>query len=102
MRSHPTSPERWLWEQLRRRRFHDLKFRRQVPIGSYIVDFVCFEKHVIVELDGSGHDDTVQYDLTRKAWLESQGFVVLRFGSEIPIADGLKLLEVLRQRIFGE
>jgi very-short-patch-repair endonuclease len=54
-----------------------LKFRRQEPIGNYIVDFVCYEKAVVVEVDGGQHSEAVDSD--RDAWLRSQGFNVLRF-----------------------
>jgi very-short-patch-repair endonuclease len=56
-----------------------MKFRRQEPIGSYIVDFVCFEKRLIVELDGGQHQQQISGDKQRDAWFASQGFRVLRF-----------------------
>jgi very-short-patch-repair endonuclease len=55
LRKRATDTERLLWQHLRAKRFSELKFRRQEPIGAYIVDFVCFEKKVIVELDGGQH-----------------------------------------------
>lgn len=58
---------------------HGLKFKRQQPIGNYVVDFVCFEKKLVIELDGGQHADQVIQDATRTCWLESQGFEVLRF-----------------------
>ena len=70
-----------LWFHLRNRKLLGLKFRRQQPIGSYIADFVCFEKRLIVELDGSQHaePDQAAWDQRRTLWLESQDFRVLRF-----------------------
>ena len=59
---------------MRAARFRGFKFRRQQPIGDYIVDFVCFERKLIVEVDGSQHLDTVARDDARTAWLESVGF----------------------------
>jgi very-short-patch-repair endonuclease len=56
-----------------------LKFRRQQPIGPYIVDFVCFEKKLVIEIDGGQHSQQAVYDNTRTEWLASQGFQVLRF-----------------------
>jgi very-short-patch-repair endonuclease len=77
MRREPTFNERVLWKLLRNRRLDDLKFRRQVPIGPYIADFVCFGSRLVVEADGPLHDPVA--DAERDAWLNRQGFVVLRF-----------------------
>lgn len=76
-----TEFEKKLWFHLRDRRFCNVKFRRQVPIGNYIVDFVCFEKRVIVELDGSGHlsDDKIIYDEERNNFLKANNYKVLHF-----------------------
>jgi len=87
MRKAPTRPEKALWEKLRRNQVHGLRFRRQHPIGPYIVDFVCYDIRLIIELDGAGHDQKVEYDIRRKTWLESQGFVVLRIGSDYRFTD---------------
>ncbi|MFQ6030978.1 MAG: endonuclease domain-containing protein [Dehalococcoidia bacterium] len=81
LRAKLTDAERRLWDQLRGRQLGHYKFRRQQPVGPYIVDFVCFEKKLILELDGGQHNRSEQaaYDSVRTAWLESQGFKVLRF-----------------------
>jgi very-short-patch-repair endonuclease len=55
------------------------KFRRQAPIGPYVADFVCFEKKVIIELDGGQHQEQAEYDSARSDWLASEGYTVLRF-----------------------
>jgi very-short-patch-repair endonuclease len=78
LRSNMTDVETKLWQQLRAKRFEDFKFRRQVPIGPYIVDFICYERRLIIELDGSQHEGST-YDMKRDAWLHSQDFRVLRF-----------------------
>jgi len=80
-RHHPTESEAVVWSQLRNRRFAEFKFRRQFAIGNYIVDFVCLDRRVIVELDGGQHNDAKEklYDARRDAWLRGEGFVVLRF-----------------------
>ncbi len=86
LRNNLTKPEDVLWYHLRDRRFIDLKFRRQVPIKKYIADFICFEKKIIIELDGSQHfeEKAVQYDKKRDDFFKSQGFRILRFyNSEI-------------------
>lgn len=81
LRRNQTDLERRLWYILRGRRFHAYKFRRQQPIGPYIADFVCFERKLIIELDGSQHakPENVAADGARTAFLERQGFRVLRF-----------------------
>jgi very-short-patch-repair endonuclease len=78
MRRDPTEAERRMWRILRDRRLGSLKFRRQEPIGPYIVDFVCFERKLIIELDGSQHAENA-HDAQRDTWFTSRGFTVLRF-----------------------
>jgi len=77
MRSLPTEAERKLWFLVRNRRLAAYKFRRQVPIGNYIVDILCPDHKLIVEADGSQHADSA-YDKARDDWLSAQGFRVLR------------------------
>ena len=79
LRKNMTAAERTLWRHLRLRQFAGYKFRRQQPIGRYIVDFVCFERKLVIELDGSQHSEQVPYGLERSAWLEKQGFRELGF-----------------------
>jgi very-short-patch-repair endonuclease len=78
LRSNMTDAERRLWYFLRAHRFNGTKFKRQAVIGKYIVDFVCFEKHLVIEVDGGQHADN-ETDRRRTRWLEDQGFRVLRF-----------------------
>jgi very-short-patch-repair endonuclease len=78
MRQFSTDAERRMWSALRDRRLERFKFRRQHPIGEFIVDFTCTEHRVVIELDGGQHaDNTV--DAPRTAWLEKQGWRVIRF-----------------------
>ena len=79
LRKNMTSQERKLWNILKNRQFYGYRFRRQFPIGSYIVDFVCREKKIIIELDGGQHNQSseIQYDLKRTKFLESEGYIVL-------------------------
>ena len=79
LRRNPTNAERALWKHLRLRQFNGQKFRRQAPIGPYIVDFVCFQLRLIIEVDGGHHSEQREHDSQRTSWLESQGFRVLRF-----------------------
>jgi len=80
MRAEPTDAERALWRALRDRRMHALKFRRQAPIGPYIVDFLCVAHRLIVEADGSQHAES-RRDEVRDARLEQQGYTILRFSN---------------------
>ncbi|WP_421356455.1 endonuclease domain-containing protein [Pseudocitrobacter faecalis] len=79
LRGQQTREELRLWYLLRGRRFHGFKFRRQMPIGNYIVDFACYKAALIIELDGGQHAERVRYDETRTGFLERQGWLVLRF-----------------------
>ena len=87
LRVQQTDAERALWRLLRDRRLQSTKWRRQVPIGVYIVDFICFERRLIVECDGSQHADNHR-DILRDNWLCARGFTVARFWNH----------EVLRER----
>ncbi len=81
LRQNQTEAEKQLWRQLRNRNLAGYKFRRQDPIKPYIVDFCCFSEKLIIELDGGHHNEEAQilYDNKRSDFLESQGFVILRF-----------------------
>src|SRR5579872_3254168 len=75
----PSATERMLWKLLRDRQLDGLKFRRQVPLGPYIADFVCLSCKLIVEADGPWHDEA--HDAERDRWLTAHGFQVLRFSN---------------------
>ena len=83
MRQVMTPAEVRLWLRLKRRDLEGIRFRRQAPLGSYIVDFFCPERKLVVELDGDhhGHDANVAADAKRTQWLERQGHLVLRFAN---------------------
>jgi very-short-patch-repair endonuclease len=95
LRKNLTDTERIVWFKLRSRRFENFKFRRQVPIGSYIVDFVCFEERLILELDGGQHAEQMEYDEKRTNWLNSQSFRVLRFWNNQVLEDWDVVEEVI-------
>ncbi len=78
MRSAPTPWEHELWQELRAKRFTDIKFKRQQPIGPFIVDFVALSQKIIIELDGGQHDSQREYDAVRDDFLKDNGFTVLR------------------------
>ena len=79
LRHNQTDAERKLWFRLRDRRLRGLKFRRQMPVDRYVVDFCCEAARLIVELDGGQHVERSQQDAERTAVLEAQGYLVLRF-----------------------
>ena len=79
LRKNMTEAELALWRHLRLRQLIGCKFRRQQPIGNYIVDFVCFEKQLIIEIDGGQHSQQSAYDCERDEWLQKEGFRVIRF-----------------------
>jgi len=92
-----TDAERALLRHLRSRQLAGHKFRRQQPIGQFIVDFVCLEKRLVIELDGGQHAEPNQsaYDADRTAWFKNQGFRVLRFWNH----DVLKNLDAIEEAI---
>jgi very-short-patch-repair endonuclease len=96
LRKEMTDTERFAWYRLRKRQLAGHKFRRQVPLGSYIADFVCLESRLILEFDGGQHAERVVYDERRTRWLESQGFRVMRFWN----IDVLKEWEAVEQVIL--
>jgi len=79
LRKNQTGAERRLWFLLRKRSFLGFKFRPQYVVQGYIVDFICFEKKIIIELDGGQHTEQQQYDNERTRVLEQEGFKVIRF-----------------------
>jgi very-short-patch-repair endonuclease len=95
MRHEPTKAERLLWLRLRRRQLGDYKFRRQHPIGSYIVDFYCAETKLIIEVDGDIHAYQEAYDKERTADLEALGYLVIRFWNEQVLKETIGVLEMI-------
>ena len=96
LRNNLTDAERCLWQKLKRRQIAGVKFRRQQPIGPFIVDFACFERRVIVEVDGGQHAEQLHRDEQRTRWLEAQGYRVLRFWNN----DVLGNNEAVVQAVF--
>ena len=100
LRSTPTDAEIRLWSRLRRKQIDGFRFRRQQPIGPYIVDFFCPAAKLIIEVDG-GHAALEKEDARRARWLEERGYRVVRFWNNEVLAntDGviLAILETLRR-----
>jgi very-short-patch-repair endonuclease len=99
LRSHQTDAEQRLWYHLRAHRFMNLKFKRQLPIGRYIVDFVCLEYRLIIEADGGQHGD--EADQLRDAWLKAQGFTILRFWNHEILQQTAAVLEGIRNKLLA-
>ncbi len=93
MRSDPTVGERLLWHELRARRL-GVKFRRQVPVGPFIPDFVCHAKRLVVEVDGESHDDSSK-DRRRDRWFIARDWFVLRFSGDDVANDMDWVLDVI-------
>lgn len=85
LRQRAVLPEVLLWPRLRARRLGGFKFRRQSPIGRFIVDFICFERRLIIELDGPIHDP--EKDALRDSFLKREGFQVMRFENHRIFSD---------------
>ena len=95
MRQEPTTAEKLLWSRLRRNQLGGYKFRRQHPIGPYIVDFCCVEKKLIIEADGDVHAFQEKQDRERTEWLEAEGYRVLRFANENILQQTEMVLETI-------
>jgi very-short-patch-repair endonuclease len=100
LRANDTEPEYRLWGELRGRRLNGHKFVRQIPIGPFVVDFLCREKHLVLELDGGQHSDS-RYDARRTDWLNSQGYAVLRFWNDEVLWERRSVLETLLAVLDG-
>jgi very-short-patch-repair endonuclease len=98
LRKRSTDAERLLWSRLRDKQMDGLKFRRQEQMGLFIADFVCFEKHLIIEADGGQHVAEREKDAERTAWLNSQGFTVLRFWNNEILTNIDGVLDKIRER----
>ena len=100
LRKRPTDAEQLLWRHLRLKQMEGFKFRRQQPIDNYIVDFVCFEKRLVIEVDGGQHA-TQEKDALRDKYLQQQGFNVLRFWNNEVLQNINGVLEVIRERCLS-
>jgi len=91
-----TPAERRLWQHLRRKQLGGLRFRRQHPIGRFIVDFYCAEHRLIVEIDGDVHAGQVGYDRARDEWLEERGYRIVHFTNREVECHLSRVLEAIR------
>ncbi|WP_420630718.1 endonuclease domain-containing protein [Candidatus Leptofilum sp.] len=95
MRHEPTKAEKHLWSRLRRKQLGGYKFRRQHPIGPYIVDFCCVEKKLVVEADGDIYAFQEKADRERTQWLEEESYRVLRFANVTILQQTEAVLETI-------
>jgi very-short-patch-repair endonuclease len=100
LRKNLTDAEQKLWRHIRNRQIKGFRFRRQAPIGNYIVDFVCFEKKLIIELDGGQHSEQQEYDHHRSLWLKSKGYTVIRFWNNDVLNNIEGIMEVILKKII--
>ena len=101
LRSRQTEAEQRLWYHLRANRFLGIRFKRQVPKGPYIADFMSLEHRLIIELDGGHHNDNETYDARRDQWFVAEGFTVLRFWNHEVMQQTEAVLEKIRLMIEG-
>ena len=101
MRKNPTDAERLLWQHIRNFKIKGVKFRRQEPIGRYIVDFVNYEERIVIELDGGQHAIDKENDQIRDNWLKAEGFKVLRFWNNEVFENLEGVLEVMRKELLS-
>lgn len=95
LRREMTEAEKHLWRFLRIRQMNGAKFRRQHPVGRYILDFACVELKVAVEVDGGQHMENAQYDRHRNDWLKTQGWEILRFWNTEVLQNTEGVLQVI-------
>ena len=94
-----TDAEQVIWHHLRRKQLVGYKFRRQCPIGPYIVDFVCLEKMLIIEIDGGQHQQQKLHDDERTRQLQRKGFHVIRFWNHEVLTELDAVLEQIRIKL---
>jgi len=101
LRKNMTDAERLLWQHLRNRELGGYKFRRQRPIGPYIVDFVCLDKKLVVEVDGGQHAGQMELDTKRFDYLKEKGYRVMRFWNNEVLTETESVLTVILSSLDG-
>jgi very-short-patch-repair endonuclease len=104
LRHNATDAETILWRHLRRLETRGTHFRRQVPIGKFIVDFACMAARLVVEVDGSQHGEHTgaKHDRDRTQWLEIEGYRVLRFWNNDVMRNGRAVMEAIYAELYGD
>jgi len=103
LRKNPTEIEKLLWRKLRAKQVEGFRFRRQQPIGDFVVDFVCLERKLVIEVDGGQHalEDENSSDKRRDKWLSEEGYKVLRFWNNEVLTNIEGVLEVIRESLVN-
>ena len=104
LRKRQTDAERALWNKLRSKQIEGVKFRRQQPIGPYIVDFVSLERKLIIEIDGGQHNERKvrEKDQEREEWLKEKGYQILRFWNNDVLTNIEGVLERIKENLEGK
>ena len=100
LRKKSTDAESYLWRYLRNRQIEEFKFRRQQPLGKYIVDFVNFKRKIVIEIDGGQHAIYKEKDKVRDSWLRKEGYEVLRFWDNEVLNNMEGILKVVREKLL--
>lgn len=101
LRKNPTEAERVLWQHLRQKSIEGHRFRRQHPMGPYVLDFVCLEEKMVIEVDGGQHAADVVSDANRTFWLKKNGFKVIRFWNHEVLKNLEAVIRVIRLSLSG-
>jgi len=97
-----TEAERRLWRHLRNRELGGWKFRRQYPVGPYIVDFICVGKNLVIEVDGGKHAENEELDIKRSEFLNNMGYRVFRFWNTQVLQETEAVLETILAILMNE
>jgi very-short-patch-repair endonuclease len=98
-RRNPSKAQKILWYYLRNKQIRGFKFRREHPIGNFILDFVCLERKLAIEIDGGQHAVQSEYDSSRSRWLQLQGFKVLRFWNNEVLVNTESVLDTIQKHL---
>ena len=102
LRKNQTDAERKIWQNIRNRQLGDFKFKRQYPVGPYILDFVCIDKKLVVEIDGGQHMERQEKDRERTRYLEVKGYRVIRFWNDQVVKETPAVLESILEYLNKE
>jgi len=102
LRKRLTDAERLLWRHLRNRELGGWKFKRQYPVGPFIVDFICLEKNVVIEVDGGQHAEDEESDLQRSTYLKKMGYRLFRFWNNQVLRETEAVLEAIFATLAAE